>query len=80
MKLFSCKKCGNTKSFREFCTIEITNYYEQKRNLQIIKVHDKENNADDSRIFCDVCNEEISEDYHLFIDRYIATLFVKETE
>lgn len=77
MKLIKCLNCGNTKEFYEDNLLLRTNYFEQHSDGFIEKVHIKENNTDDSHIFCQVCGQEVSDDYHLFLDRYTESLFEK---
>ncbi|MFH1231358.1 MAG: hypothetical protein V1709_07680 [Planctomycetota bacterium] len=71
MNLIKCMKCGNTNNFYEISVVKQVNYFEQEKNGYINKIGVKENDYDmDSRIFCNICNQEISEDYHLLLDRY----------
>jgi transcription elongation factor Elf1 len=75
MELIKCPNCGNTKRFYESNLIVRINYFEQHPDGYLEKVHLKENNVEDSCIFCEVCDHEISEGYHLFLDRYTESLF-----
>jgi 5-methylcytosine-specific restriction endonuclease McrA len=79
MKIVKCLNCGNTKEFHELVHIVQYNYFHQEKDGRIEKVsveqsNDPENN---STICCSVCNEEIDDDYNLFLDRYTESIFIK---
>ena len=79
MRIIRCSKCGNTKDFYEEMSVIQRNLFHQGKDGRINKVSTEQDESpiDDSHIYCSVCDEEISEDYHLFLDRYTETLFNK---
>jgi hypothetical protein len=79
MRLVKCSKCGNSKDFYERMLVVQHNYFHQGEDGRIDKVDTEQNCSpcEDSRIYCSVCNNEIDEDYQLFLDRYTETLFNK---
>jgi hypothetical protein len=77
MKIIKCPGCGNSKDFYERMLIIQHNYFHQGEDGHINKVSIEQNNSPshNSRIYCSICDQEIDEDYDLFLDRYTETLF-----
>ncbi len=77
MQIIECPKCGNSKDFYERMLIVQHNYFHQVEDGRIGKISIEQNNSPshNSRIYCSICDQEIDEDYHLFLDRYTETLF-----
>ncbi|MCD6264428.1 MAG: hypothetical protein J7K02_00430 [Deltaproteobacteria bacterium] len=77
MKIAICPNCGNTKRFREWVLIHRTNFFVQDANGRIIKesCEEKQDQEHDSRVFCNVCDKEIEDEYHQFLDNYSESLF-----
>ena len=77
MKMVICPNCGSIKGFHEWVLIHHTNFFVQDVNGIIIKeqCEEKQDQGYDSRIFCDVCDKEVEDDYQQFLDNYSETLF-----
>lgn len=79
MKPIKCPKCGNKKNFREWVLIHRNNYFVQRAKGNFIKEHvsDIQDSEFDSKLFCDVCDFEMEEEYSQFLDNYSETPFKK---
>jgi len=74
MKTIKCPKCGNTSGFYEISEIVRTKNFIQQRDgkIRLACYKDNPSNEKDSIIFCSKCNNEISEDYHEFLDNIVG--------
>ena len=77
IQMIKCRRCGNKNDFYEKMLIVQCNYFQQGENGCIDKVYVEQTNSPcyNSRLYCSNCDQEIDEDYHLFLDRYGDKLF-----
>ena len=79
MKIIKCSRCGNAKDFYETLFVIQHKYFHQQEDGRIYQVNTEQRNMPNhnSRIYCSDCDQEIEEDYDLFLDRYSETIFEK---